>query len=146
MGWPPMVTEPSVTESAGSSAERAGSDLAASDLVGSGDLGFSSLEFWAMASGAASSAARVEEQRCRIIAWEGLLGFCGDWRSIAGWRKNERIADSVQRIGRTLWVEVSTTEVTELFWAEEGLELGVGFEDVFRDGAHDVDAEVMVFR
>jgi hypothetical protein len=32
-----------------------------------------------------------------------------------------------------------------LFWAEEGLELGVGFEDVFRHGAQDIDAEVTVF-
>ena len=38
-----------------------------------------------------------------------------------------------------------STEVN-LFWAEEGLELGVGFEDVFRHGAEDIDAEVMVFR
>jgi hypothetical protein len=30
--------------------------------------------------------------------------------------------------------------------AEEGLELGVGFEDVFRHGTQDIDAEVMVFR
>jgi hypothetical protein len=29
--------------------------------------------------------------------------------------------------------------------AEEGLELGVGFEDVFRHGTEDIDAEVMVF-
>jgi hypothetical protein len=27
----------------------------------------------------------------------------------------------------------------------QGLELGVGFEDMFRHGAHDVDAEIVVF-
>ena len=31
-----------------------------------------------------------------------------------------------------------------LFWAEEGVELGVGCEDVFCHGAQDIDAEVMV--
>jgi hypothetical protein len=41
---------------------------------------------------------------------------------------------------------VSTVrEPARLFWAEEGLEFGVGFDDVVGHGAQDIDFEIMVF-
>ena len=137
-------------ESAGSSADLAGSDLAVSDLANSGDLGFSSLGLWAMASGAARSAARVQEQRCRIIAWEGLLGVLRRLEKYSGWCSRELVAIGAVLILSTAVLEMSTARwcwrLCRLFLTEDGLELGMGFEDVFRHGAQDIDAEVMVFR
>jgi hypothetical protein len=61
-------------------------------------LGFSSLGLWAMASGAARSAARVQEQRCRIIAWEGLLGVLRSLEKYSGWCSRELGAGSWERL------------------------------------------------
>ncbi len=54
-----------------------------------------------------------------------------------GWRRRGRAGYRLQVAGYRFspW----------LFWAEEGLELGVRFNDVVCDGAQDINAKVMVF-